>query len=223
MTEERGVGRRIAAFTAREYDFLLTVLTIALVALIGLLFVGGTVYSYFAARSDPAWTQTPMYDAYVESMNSCLFPLLVTLLVTLSLCIPRRLFTRRMLLVVSIGMLATMILIFALVDLRTAWLFLLAAAGLIQAVVVVLTAARSRQVHYLQEGFLIRMGSAILHLGFIVLIATFVANLDLSGQLKLFWTATALVMAGSAMSLYSGELRAFGRRVRGDTRSGTHD
>lgn len=199
---------------AKDYDFILTILTIALVALIGILFVGGTIYTFFAAEIDPQWTQTAMYAQYVESMNSYLFPLLVALVLVLGLCIPRRLFTRRALLVVSVGMFVVTLALTLTVDLRAAWVFLLGAAAGLQLAVVAMTATRSRRLNYLQEGFLVRMGSALLHLGFIVLIAAFVIGVALSMQLIIFWVATALIMVGMVVSVYSSELSSLRRTSR---------
>ncbi len=198
----------------KDYDFLLTLGTIALVVLIGGVFVAGTVYTFFAARIDPTWTQSAGYEQYIASMNVYLFPLLVALVLTLGLCIPRRILTRRLLLAASLAMLGVTLVLLPMAGLRAAWIFLLGAAGLVQLAVVVMTAMRSRQVRYLQEGFLVRMGSALLHLGFILLVAAFVAPVSAGAQLQFFWAATALVMVGTIMSLYSSELQSLRTRSR---------
>lgn len=211
------IGKRLPAIlraAAKDYDFILTILTIGLVAVIGILFVGGTIYTFFAAEIDPRWTQTAMYPQYVESMNSYLFPLLVALVLVLGLCVPRRLFTRKALLAVSVGMFVVTLALTLTVDLRAAWVFLLGAAAGLQLAVVAMTATRSRRLNYLQEGFLVRMGSALLHLGFIVLIAAFVIGVALSTQLIIFWVATALIMVGMVMSMYSSELSSLRRASR---------
>lgn len=200
--------------TKSDYDFILTVATIALSMVIGALFVGGTLYTFFAAQADPAWTETLMYANYVQAMNSYLLPLLVALIVTLGLCIPRRIFKRRILVGASVGLVLITLGLMAFAGLRAGWLFLLACAAAVQLVVIVLTAARSKRLTYLQEGFLIRMGSAVLHLGFVVLVAAFVLGMGRAVELGVFWVATLLVMIGMVMSLYSTELGAIGRRFR---------
>ncbi len=197
---------------AKDYDFALTVATVALVVVIGAVFVAGTVYTFFAARANPAWTQSAAYGSYIDSMNAYLFPLLVALVLALGLCIPRRILTRRTLVAASLAMLAVTLVLVPIAGLRIAWIFLLGAAALVQLVVIVLTAARSPRVRYLQEGFLIRMGSAVLHLGFIALVAAFVMPVGTALQLDVFWVATALVMVGMGMSFYSRELSGLRKR-----------
>ncbi len=199
---------------ARDYDFTLVIATIAATILVGALFVAATVYSFFAAQTDPAWTETYMYASYIDAMNSYLFPLLLALIVMLGLCIPRRLFKKRVLVVSSAALLLVTLLLAALVNWRAGWLFLLATAAIVQLVVIVMTAIRSTRLTYLHESFLIRMGSALLHLGLSVLIAAFVLQAGRASQLAAFWIATALIMAGMIMSFYSGELGALRRRLR---------
>ncbi len=212
----------VARAAARDYDFILMVATIVLAVLIGILFVGGTVYSFFAAQIDPAWTQTLMYQRYIEAMNSYLFPLLVALVLALGLCIPRRLFSKRLLLYVSSGILATTMILLVAAGQRTALVLLLAAAALIQLVVAFLTAARSGRLTYLQEGFLTRMGSALLHLGFVLLVGAFVIAAGASARLDAFWAATGLILVGMVMSLYSRELgRLFRPRTAKQSRDRT--
>jgi len=199
---------------ARDYDFTLVIATIAAAILIGALFVAATVYSFFAAQADPAWTETYMYASYIDAMNSYLFPLLLTLIVMLGLCIPRRVFKRWVLAISSAGLLLVTLLIIASVGWRAGWLFLLASASILQLVVIVMTAIRSPRLTYLQESFLIRMGSAMLHLGLIVLIAAFVLQPGRTAQLAAFWIATTLVMVGMIMSFYGGELGALSLHLR---------
>lgn len=195
-----------------DYDFVLTLVTILVVALIAMLFVGGTVYTFFVARSNPAWTNSLTYARYLDAMNASLIPLLAALVAILGLCIPRRLLRRRSLVAASTTMLMTTLLLLVGVGLEAAWGFLLATAAIIQIVVLVMTAARSRRVSYVQEGFLMRIGSAMLHLGLVVLVATFVLGLSISAQLSVFWVATALIMLGTTMSFYSRELSRLIRR-----------
>jgi len=207
-------ARRLARSAARNYDFILTIATIALAVLIGALFVAATVYTFFAAQAEPAWAETSMYSDYIDTMNACLFPLLVALLVALGLCIPRRVLKKRVLVAASVALVATTLVLTIAVSQRAGWLFLLASAAIIQLVVIAMTAIRSPRLTYLQESFLVRIGSALLHLGLIVLVAAFVVRTPRASQLTTFWIATALIMLGMIMSLYSTELGVLGRLQR---------
>jgi hypothetical protein len=92
----------------------------------------------------------------------------------------------------------------------------LALAALIQVAVVVLTAAGAKGPSYLTEGRLTKLGSGLLHLGFIIF-AFIIALLQRSQALMpTFWVATVLTMGGTLLSFYAYRL-AWRRYRRVDT------
>lgn len=199
-----GSGER-AAGTRVGWDFALMVATIALLVAIGVQTLGGTLYSWWAHDAIAGWEQGPGYAAYMRVMNAAAAPLVAGLVVVLGLCVPKRMFARRVLLAVSAGLVAFGIAAAVLGrSLETGMAAYLAAAALLQTVVVGVTLARGGGITYLTEGRGRRLGSALLHLGFIVFCFVVVA---LQGSpavmLPVFFVSAILLAAGSAMSFYS--------------------
>jgi hypothetical protein len=190
----------------RHWDFGLTVLTVALLASLGVQSFLGTIYVWWAERSVLGWEQTG-YDGFVATMNAIAAPQLVALVVVMGLCVPKRLFRRRALIAVSGAMVAAG-LVAALVTgrLATGLTLYLALAALIQVAVVVLTAAGAKGPSYLTEGRLTKLGSGLLHLGFIAF-AIVVAALQRSELMMTgFWIATVLTMGGTLLSFYADKI-----------------
>jgi hypothetical protein len=199
----------------RTWDFALTIATVLLLGGLGIQSFAGTLYTWWAIRSVPGWQQGGGYVAYVDTMNAIAAPLIVGLVVVMGLCVPKRLFSRRGLVWVSLGMVAAGVATGAttksLVDGLTVYLLLAAA---IQLAVVVLTVAGVRGPSYLTEGRLTKTGSGLLHLGF-VLFAIVVVALQKSAMMgPVFWTSTVLVVGGTALSFYANALSQ--RRARPD-------
>lgn len=196
----------------RAWDFGLTVVTVALLGSLGTQSFAGTLYVWWAQRTIPGWERTS-YAGYVTLMNAVAAPQLVALIIVMGLCVPKRLFARRTLIGVSALMLAAGV-VAGLVSrsLGTAVTVYLALAALIQVAVVALTAAGVRGPSYLTEGRLTKLGSGLLHLGFIAF-AIVVASLQRSAfMLPAFWASTALMVGGSALSFYADRL-AWRRRA----------
>jgi len=193
----------------RRYDFWLVMITIALLAGLGLLAFGGTLYTWRAEVTLPGWSSGAGYRAYTEIMNGLAAPLVASLVVVLGLCIPRRLFERQALWAASAAMVGASVVVSVVGGLMTGVTLFLIVAAVLQVVAVVLTGARLGRVSYLGEGIVYQTGSAVLHLGFIVLVLDWVSLPDSSWHLPIFWVGTALLVAGSAMCFYR---RALGGR-----------
>jgi hypothetical protein len=138
-------------------------------------------------------------------MNAIAAPLLAALIVVMGLCVPKRLFSRWVL----VGVSALMIVLGAGAwlltgDAATGMAAYLAGAAAIQVAVVVMTIAGSPSLTYLTEGRVTKAGSGMLHLGFIVFAYVVVALQDSRWMLAVFWAATALCLGGAALSFYAG-------------------
>lgn len=196
----------------RAWDFGLTLATVALLGSLGLQSFVGTLYVWWAQRTIPGWEQVG-YEAYVSIMNSIAAPQLMLLVVAMGLCVPKRLFSRRLLLAVSLGMLLAGILAGIVTgSLAIGVTVYLALAALIQVAVVALTAAGVRGPSYLTQGRLTKLGSGLLHLGFIVFGIVISGMQDSPFMLPVFWTSTVFMVGGTAMSFYADRL-AFHRRT----------
>jgi hypothetical protein len=197
LTETRTAALR------RNWDFALTVLTVVLLGGLGLQSFLGTLYSWWAQRTNPLWEQLS-YSSYVDTMNALAAPQIVLLIVVMGLCVPKRLFSRRVLIVVSVAMVAAGIVVWAFTgELAEGLAVYLALAGLIQIAVVALTIAGARAPSYITEGRLTKTGSGLLHLGFIVFALVVVALQRSTFLLPVFWVAAVLTVAGTTLSFYA--------------------
>lgn len=190
----------------RAWDYALTVTTVILLALLGVQSFLGTIYVWWAQTANPAWEQVG-YASFVRTMNAIAAPQVVLLVVVMGLCVPKRLFSRSLLLWVSAAMAAAGIVAWAVTGSLTTGLALyLALAALIQLAVVVLTAAGAKGPSYLTEGRLTKLGSGLLHLGFIVFGFVVVAMQSSAFMEPVFWTSALLTTAGTAMSFWASRL-----------------
>lgn len=198
----------------RTWDFGLTVITVVLLASLGVQSFIGTLYVWWAQRAVQGWDQTGGYDAFVNTMNAIAAPQLVLLVVVMGLCVPKRLFSRRVLLAVSAAMVAAGIVAWTVTgSIAQALALYLALAALIQVAVVALTAAGARGPSYLTEGRLTKLGSGLLHLGFIVFGIVVAVLQGSTFMLPIFWAATALSVGGTLLSFYAEKL-AWRRRPK---------
>lgn len=190
----------------RSWDFGLTVFTVVLLGGLGVQSFVGTLYVWWAQRSIPNWEQLH-YTSYIGVMNAAAAPQIILLVLVMGLCVPKRLFSRTVLLAVSTGMVLVGVTVGAITrSLGTAVTVYLSLAALIQVAVVVMTAAGMRGPSYMTEGRLTKLGSGLLHLGFIVF-GIVVASLQHSPlMLPLFWTSTIIIVGGSVLSFYANRL-----------------
>ncbi len=199
----------------RTWDFGLTVATVVLLATLGVQSFIGTIYVWWAQSAVPGWEQVG-YASFVRAMNALAAPQLIALVVVMGLCVPKRLFARSVLVWVSLAMVAVGLAAWGWTgSVARGVTAYLALAALIQVAVVVLTAAGVRGPSYLTEGRLTKLGSGLLHLGFIVFAIVVAALQRSTFMLPVFWVSTVLVVVGTAMSFYSSRI-AWHRYRRAD-------
>lgn len=191
----------------RTWDFALTVVTVLLLAVLGVQSFVGAIVVWWAIRSMPNWQQGPGYTSYVNMMNALAAPLIVALVIVMGLCVPKRLFARRVLLWVSLAM-VTVGAVAGLVlrDLGNGLAIYLLLSAAIQLAVVVMTVAGVRGPTYLTEGRLTKVGSGLLHLGFIVFAVVVVALQKSPMMLPVFSVSAVLVTGGTLLSFYANSM-----------------
>jgi len=191
---------------SRNWDYMLIVLTVLLLVGLGVQSFVGTAYVWWAHTNIPGFGATG-YPEYIRVMNIIAAPLMVLLVIVMGLCVPKRLFSRTALVAVSLGMfvtgIATWIITGSFADGVAAYLVL---AGLIQAAVVAVTIIGGRAPSYFTQGRIIKIGSGLLHLGFIMFAIVTIALQQSAIMLPVFWTSTALMVIGSIMTFYSESL-----------------
>ena len=196
----------------RTWDFALTVVTVIVLAALGVQSFVGTGYVWWAERSISNWESTAGYASYVTLMDTIAAPLIVVLVVVMGLCVPKRLFSRRRLIAVSAAMVALGLVAGvatrSLVSGLAVYLWL---ATLIQVAVVVMTIAGVRGPSYLTEGRLTKTGSGLLHLGFVLFAIVVVALQKSSWMLPVFSASAFFAITGTALSFYAYKI-AFHRQ-----------
>lgn len=191
----------------RTWDFALTLITVVLLAILGVQSFIGTLVVWWAIRTIPNWQQGVGYSSYVDTMNAIAAPLIVALVVVMGLCVPKRLFARRLLLWVSVAMVAVGVaaglLLHSVGDGLAIYLLL---SAMIQLAVVVMTVAGVRGPTYLTEGRLTKAGSGLLHLGFIAFAIVVVALQKSPLMLPVFTVSALLIAVGTALSFYASKI-----------------
>lgn len=198
----------------RRYDFWLVMATIAVLVAMGGLALGGTLWTWRAEAAQPGWSSSPSYAAYTALMNALIAPLVVVLVVLLGLCIPRRLLQREQLWAASGGMVLAAGVVWLVAGPAAAIAIFLLAAGVLQAAALMLTLSRTATLNYLKSNVIYQVGSALGHLGFIVLLVVWAAVPVSWTHLALFWAGSGMLVAGYAMCFWQGELQALAGRLR---------
>lgn len=185
----------------KNYDYYLIILTVIILFAIGILCLYGIAYYNYAAV-DPQWIHTIQYTRYIDDMNSYLYLLLVLLLISLGLCIPKRLFEQDVLIKFSALVLGLTIILTFLTVIERALGFILAVMTGIQGIVLILTVKKSKAIRFEKEGYTARLGSSLLHLGLVILLFNFVALRESEFHISIFWSGTLLITGGNIFSFY---------------------
>lgn len=197
----------------RNYDYILVIITIVLLAALGVVFLYGTAYSYFKTTADREWTATPAYATYLDFMNKLALPFALGLTLVLGLCIPKRIVPHHILLQLTAVLVFLALLFFWLMGARAGLGFLLITALLIQVSVILMILAGHQGLKFEYQGFLVQLGSASLHLGLIIFVLDLILLQTSPLHIAVFWVATFLITVGSICSFYSEELSRLLRRL----------
>jgi len=185
----------------KNYDYYLIILTTLILSAIGAVSLYGiTYYNYLAV--DPVWTKTLQYSQYIDEMDSYLYPFLVLLLISLGMCIPKRLFEQDILAKSSALILGITLIISFFSGIEKGLGFILSVMTIVQAIVLILTVKKSKSVRFEKEGYLARIGSSLLHLGLVIIILDFVSLRDSPIHLLIFWSGVVLITVGNVFSFY---------------------
>lgn len=192
---------------AGGWDFALMVATLALLALLGIQSIMGTGYAWWAERSIPGWEQAG-YAGYVSIMNVIAAPLVVALVVVLGLCVPKRILSRWWLVGVSAAMVAIGAVAGAVTgSVPTGLAAYLVLASVLQFAVVIMTyLGVGSGVRYMTEGRLVKTGSGLLHMGFLLFALVVVALQHSPWMLLAFWVSALCIIGGTVLSFYAARL-----------------
>jgi cytochrome c biogenesis protein ResB len=91
---------------------------------------------------------------------------------------------------------------------KTALGFILLVITGIQGIVLILTFNKNRVIRFEKEGYLVRLGSSMLHLGIVILIFNFVILIDSEFHILIFWIGTLFVTSGNIFSFYPEKINS---------------
>ncbi|MBS1263535.1 MAG: hypothetical protein MAG715_00718 [Methanonatronarchaeales archaeon] len=173
------------------------------------------IYLYQENQSRSAdWTSTQEYLEYVDYMNLAATPPVAAVMVLLTVCIPRRLLNVRNLVTVAGAIIVLSAAAAVPLNLVAGLTLLLSATAGVQSISLVET-LRGSEMDYRKKGHVAHVGSALLHLGVVLLL------LDLTSvpkhheaHLTLFWASTAFFMAGMVLSFFPAVGNVFYRENR---------
>jgi hypothetical protein len=186
----------------KSYDYLLVIMTVIILLAIGVISLYSIGYYHQATLEDPQWTGSSKHVSYLEMMNKISFPAVLLLIVALGMCIPKRVVPREALNRISAFILGATVLLYAVRDISWALGFLLITAIGIQSASLTLTLLKRGRLVYEKEGYLVQLGSALLHLGVLILILDIALLREHALHISIFWIATILVLLGMFFSFY---------------------
>ena len=182
-----------------NYDFVLILATVVILFLISILCIGGMFYFKWAELQNVA---PAIKMAFQEQMNNLLAPFLIALLLTLGLCIPRRLFPANWLYVFIILLGLTGLGATVVWGWHEALLWMLVISAALQGIILILVIL-GRHLKFLCEGYWNRLGSSLIHMGLVLFCMDFFFLSHRNLHLGLFWISAICIFIGMIMAFYA--------------------
>ncbi len=200
-------------FNLKNYDYFLIIVTFIALMMIGLVCVFGVWYSYDLYTTNSNWQSTMQYPAYINMMNMYVYPFVLVLLLSLGLCIPKRIVPRTALIKATFVILLLTLVASVVGGIEIGISFILLMSIAVQVVVLILTVMKSGALTFEREGYLIQIGSSLLHLGTVLFIFDFASMRDSVYHIPVFWVVTLLIGIGTFMSFYPSGISRLGRKI----------
>ncbi len=200
-------------FNLKNYDYYLIIVTSIALMMIGLVCVFGVWYSYDLYSTNSNWQSTIQFPEYISMMNMYVYPFVLVLLLSLGLCIPKRIVPRAALIKATFVILLLTLVASVVGGIELGITFILLMSIAVQAVVLALTILKSGALTFEREGYLIQIGSSLLHLGTVLFIFDFASMRDSVYHIPVFWVVTVLMGIGTLMSFYPSEISRLGRKI----------
>ena len=183
-----------------SYDFYLILATALVLFAISAISIYGMFYFKFAQIQQMA---PALKLSYMNRMNSFVTPFIIILILLLGICVPKRLLPTAWLNRVTVLMVGIAVLTAFLTDIKTSLLVILGASLFLQVIVLVLALAGSKNLNFHKKGNWVRLGSSLIHLGFILLVLDLLLYKRELLHLFLFWITTGASVAGMLFCFYA--------------------
>ena len=183
-----------------SYDFYLILASALVLFAISLISIYGMFYFKFAQIQQMA---PAVKMSYMDRMNSFVAPFVICLILLLGICIPKRLlptvWLNRFTTILVFGAVLTAI----VAGIRVSLLFILGASLVLQFTVLLLVLGGSENLNFHKKGYWVRLGSSLIHLGFILFVLDLLLHERKALHLFLFWVTTGASVTGMIFAFYA--------------------
>ena len=183
-----------------SYDFYLILATAVVLFIISMICIYGMFYFKFAQIHQMA---PVIKAAYMNRMNTVIAPFLICLILLLGICVPKRLLPTSWLNRFAVLLVVLVVGISLVMGIKSGMLFTLAAALILQTVVLGLALGGSKNLHFEKKGYWVRVGSSLIHLGLILFIFDLFFYKKQALHLFLFWVTTGATVFGMVFCFYA--------------------
>jgi hypothetical protein len=195
----------------QSLDYYLILATVGVLFALSVICIFGMFYFKFASVQ-----QLPPMEkmAYMEQMNQVVTPFIIGLILLLGICVPKRLLSAQWLIRFGVALGIGGFGVSLWLGVTNGLLVVLVASLLLQLVVLILAVAGSKRLHFEKSGYWVRVGSSLIHLGFILFVLDLMLYKHLSLHLFLFWVTTGSSVMGMLCCFYSQGIAAAVSKLR---------
>ncbi len=196
-----------------SYDYYLILATTIVLFAISLLCIYGMFYFKLAMIHQMAPADKL---AYMDRMNTIISPFLIALVLFLGICVPKRLLPTTWLNRFAVALVLCSIFVSIGWGIRSGLILVLFASLFLQVLVLALALAGSKILHFERKGYLVRLGSSLLHLGLILFILDLFFWRMPVLHLALFWITTVTTVLGMTFCFYAESVARLVRHRKND-------
>jgi len=183
-----------------SYDFYLILATALVLFAISLISIYGMFYFKFAQIHQMA---PAVKMSYMNRMNTFVAPFVISLILLLGICVPKRLLPTVWLNRVAVLLVVCAVLTGFIAGVKASLFFILGASLVLQLIVLILTLGGSKNLNFHKKGYWVRLGSSLIHLGLILFVLDLLLYERKALHLFLFWITTGASVAGMLFCFYA--------------------
>ena len=188
-----------------------------ILATVGVLFALSIlcVFAMFYFKSVSVQQLPPLEKlVYLDRMNTVVAPFIIALILLLGICVPKRLLPARWMNWFGLLLGLSGIAVSVFWGVKIGLIVDLTASLALQLVVLVMAVAGSKRLHFEKSGYWVRVGSSLVHLGFILFVLDLLLYKHLTLHLFLFWVTTGSSVLGMLFCFYSQVVAAVVQKIR---------
>jgi len=183
-----------------SYDFYLILATALVLFAISLISIYGMFYFKFAQIHQMA---PAVKLSYMNRMNTFITPFIISLILLLGICVPKRLLPTHWLNRVAVFLVAGAISAGIIAGVKASLFVILGASLGLQLIIFIMALAGSRNLYFHKKGYWVRLGSSLIHLGLILFVLDLLLYEHKTLHLFLFWIITGTTVMGMLFCFYA--------------------